>query len=685
MQIRVVNLLRIWVVNLTGLEGSTSRHLGGQHKRHFRDQVRRNIQENKNSKNKVEHLASLCIFSSSKLFNHKCEYQMKLSEATIEHTVQIILDKYHFPVQFIKKMIVEFNLKDCEDTICNRNASVEKKNKAPLQGDLFSEALEVPASKKAAKVNELSNEEKMKLILGSVGSLLFTGSGKINVECRQRIIDKWTDSEINRQFEKRINAQGNSRAHKVGKLAKQRWHSGKSWANTFVAISGFDKVFTGLANDGKKSKYVDIDPVVKLPSLMDFQIQLKEQLIETLTQKGDAAKCMISLPTGGGKTRTAVEAFVEWLRPRFANGKYLIWLTQSEELCEQAIESITQVWSSTEFTESLRVYRHFGSNDFTLDDLQGGVLVCTIHKIYNAVIADSELADEIISKCGAMIIDEAHRATSDMYQKLYEYASNKNGPNLFPICGLTATPGRTIDTKALSQLFQYNLCTPNLGEDFERDPLKYFRDNRYLANPIHRIVLTHINVTTGDDVPQLDILDKAKVQLMKEELEQYFKKTLNKKLAKEPQRNKLILQTLREIPADQLTIVYACTIEHAQYLSSIMNYYRRSSVVVSSETRKPLRRKYVEQFKKGEIKFIFNYGVLTTGFDAPKTENIVICRPTFSDVLYEQIVGRGLRGPKFGGTPFCTIIDFCDNFLRFGDQQAYLRYSGFWVREETIG
>jgi superfamily II DNA or RNA helicase len=112
----------------------------------------------------------------------------------------------------------------------------------------------------------------------------------------------------------------------------------------------------------------------------------------------------------------------------------------------------------------------------------------------------------------------------------------------------------------------------------------------------------------------------------------------------------------------------------------MMIFLGRSSVVISSDTRAPLRRKYIEQFKAGEIEFIFNYGVLTTGFDAPKTENIVICRPTFSDVLYEQIVGRGLRGPKFGGTATCTIIDFCDNYFRFGDQQAYKRFENSWYQ-----
>ena len=373
-----------------------------------------------------------------------------------------------------------------------------------------------------------------------------------------------------------------------------------------------------------------------------------------------------------GKTRTAVEAFIEWLQPRFAEGKYLIWLAQSEELCEQAIASISQVWSSKEFTDSLRVYRYYGSNDFNIDDLCGGVVVCTIQKIYNAVTNDTPFIQEVISNCGALLIDEAHRATSPMYQKLYEYSQKLNGEPMFPICGLTATPGRNGETYKLSELFQSKLYTPNLGDEYNKNPLAYFRNNKFLAVPIHKIVNTNFNIE------DFKIDENLKDEEIKDELEKYFKKTLNKKLATDINRNIKIISTLSQFKKGMQSLVYACTVEHATYLASMMNFLGRSAVVVSSDTRKPLRRKYIEQFKNGEIEFIFNYGVLTTGFDAPKTENIVICRPTFSDVLYEQIVGRGLRGPKFGGTETCTIIDFCDNFFRFGDQQAYMRFKDFW-------
>ena len=86
----------------------------------------------------------------------------------------------------------------------------------------------------------------------------------------------------------------------------------------------------------------------------------------------------------------------------------------------------------------------------------------------------------------------------------------------------------------------------------------------------------------------------------------------------------------------------------------------------------------IELFKQKKIEFLFNFGVLTTGFDAPKTDCIVIVRPTTSEVLYEQIIGRGLRGPEFGGTEECDIIDFADNIFRLGSQMAYTRFAEFW-------
>ena len=155
-----------------------------------------------------------------------------------------------------------------------------------------------------------------------------------------------------------------------------------------------------------------------------------------------------------------------------------------------------------------------------------------------------------------------------------------------------------------------------------------------------------------------------------------------KNLAKNVQRNKIILNKLLELPEDSRVLVYACTVEHAEVLNNLLIAKGKRSVVITGDTPRYKRQSFIEQFKQNDIQFIVNHSVLTTGFDAPKTDIIVLCRPTFSDILYEQIVGRGLRGTKFSGTETCTIIDFCDNCGRFGDQQSYKRFESFWYKGE---
>jgi DNA repair protein RadD len=86
----------------------------------------------------------------------------------------------------------------------------------------------------------------------------------------------------------------------------------------------------------------------------------------------------------------------------------------------------------------------------------------------------------------------------------------------------------------------------------------------------------------------------------------------------------------------------------------------------------------VTEFKKGSIRVLCNCEVLTTGFDAPKVTHVVMARPTVSQVLYEQIVGRG---PKFGGTERCTILDCRDDFRGPRPELGYERFRKVWQAE----
>jgi superfamily II DNA or RNA helicase len=103
-----------------------------------------------------------------------------------------------------------------------------------------------------------------------------------------------------------------------------------------------------------------------------------------------------------------------------------------------------------------------------------------------------------------------------------------------------------------------------------------------------------------------------------------------------------------------------------------------ASAFVSGKTRDVTRRRIVDEFKNGAVRVLCNCEVLTTGFDAPKVTHVVMARPTVSQVLYEQMVGRGLRGPRFGGTDTCVIIDCEDNYRADRPVLGYKRFRQVW-------
>jgi superfamily II DNA or RNA helicase len=77
--------------------------------------------------------------------------------------------------------------------------------------------------------------------------------------------------------------------------------------------------------------------------------------------------------------------------------------------------------------------------------------------------------------------------------------------------------------------------------------------------------------------------------------------------------------------------------------------------------------------------------VLTTGFDAPRTDLVLIARQVFSPVRYMQMVGRGLRGEKNGGTASCRIVTVVDNLGRFADRHPYHYSRQYFSAMESAG
>ena len=152
------------------------------------------------------------------------------------------------------------------------------------------------------------------------------------------------------------------------------------------------------------------------------------------------------------------------------------------------------------------------------------------------------------------------------------------------------------------------------------------------------------------------------------------------KIAINKKRNILIVANiLEQVRAGRQCIVFACSVNHSILLSTLLNLKSIKTYPIYGNMSETSRRVAIESFKKSETKVLTNYGVLTTGFDAPNIEVIVVARPTKSIVLYSQMIGRGLRGPKVGGKSNNLLIDIIDNIEGFGEESnIYDFFTGYW-------
>lgn len=111
-------------------------------------------------------------------------------------------------------------------------------------------------------------------------------------------------------------------------------------------------------------------------------------------------------------------------------------------------------------------------------------------------------------------------------------------------------------------------------------------------------------------------------------------------------------------------LVFAASIAHANEVHQELQRQGIRSALVTSETSSQDRAAALEMFRAGEVQALTNVGVLTTGFDAPCTDCIVSMRPTKSDVLWQQMLGRGMRLAQ--GKVNCLLLDFVGNLERLG-------------------
>ena len=532
--------------------------------------------------------------------------------------------------------------------------------------DLVSGAERVKGNEKS----RISNEELAGFLIDVEGVDLFK-----KTEMREYLVKSLDADQIRTLASWNSDPLPRSQRERIQQIVGRRWHPGKQWSQYFASFLGFPKSFAGLVGSPNGPAIEEVEPYIHLPSLYDYQHDLLTQLQEVLNISSHQKRALLSLPTGAGKTRTAVEALLTWWNKNEDIKPYILWIAQSDELCEQAAESFREVWvdkGGGGIRKTLRIYRCWGSYKAFPEEYADGVVVASIQKLHRSVQTDigKEELHRIVEDALAVVIDEGHRSTADSYTEVLEAAgftfgrSDTDSPA--PLIGLTATPYRGFsheENQKLTRRYNGKLLTSKILGD---DPLQTLRE---------RGVLSYVNHET--------LHTDAKFELTHEEV-QHFQQmnelpaSFVTRVGQDAKRNYLLLENLVEIPEDWPVLCFGCSVHHASALAVLLRRKGRTAAVVTSDTRRATRRHLIEEFRQRRIQVLCNYGVLTTGFDAPKIRAVVIARPTTSVVLYEQMIGRGMRGPANGGTDKCLVVDLTDNIARFQGQMAYKRMENLW-------
>lgn len=355
----------------------------------------------------------------------------------------------------------------------------------------------------------------------------------------------------------------------------------------------------------------DYLPVQRGKSINAENLQLKEHQLAALKsleemRERNESIALLYHATGTGKTVTAVSD-----AKRF--GKRTLFLAHTIELVNQAYETFKNLWKDVTVGK-------FGDTVKEKDTF----IVCGS---IQSVALNLELFHE--DEFGYLIIDEAHHASAETYQKVLAYFRPQ-----FTL-GLTATPDRT-DEKDIIEIFK---------------------------NTAHKLDI-QTAVEIGELVPVRCIRIHTNIDLTKVRFNsiQYNIRDLESKIFV-PERNTLIVDTFMEYVSDKRTVIFCASVKHAEQIADMIKERGVNAVSVSGSMKSSERKEMLAKFQKGEIKALCACDLLNEGWDCPETEVLFMARPTMSKVLYTQQLGRGMRLAE--GKEFLMVFDFVDNASQY--------------------
>ncbi|MFN8669451.1 MAG: DEAD/DEAH box helicase family protein [Gemmatimonadaceae bacterium] len=381
------------------------------------------------------------------------------------------------------------------------------------------------------------------------------------------------------------------------------------------------------------------------------------------------AGALLVLPTGGGKTFTAVRFLC---RHPLSDGYKVLWLAHTHHLLEQALDAFgkredphaeMEVGSIHEPRERLRarvVSGTPGHSRIAHITPQDDVVICTLQSAVRAYRGGHDALRSFIESARGklmVVFDEAHHAPAPSYTQ-FLVSLRTELPQL-KLLGLTATPMYNDQRREgwLPKLFPQGIV-------YQVSPAKLIAAG-ILSKPIVTSCQTHFS-------PTFNPTEFARWR----ETFQDLPEGIVTQLATNQSRNAAIANTYVEQREHfGKTIIFAdrwpqCEVLRDKLLRSGVRadavYSHVDAKGATPEERNRRARddnaRALSRFRADELDVLINVRMLTEGTDVPSVKTVFITRQTTSPILLRQMVGRALRGPKFNGTPSANIVMFTDDW-----------------------
>ncbi len=371
---------------------------------------------------------------------------------------------------------------------------------------------------------------------------------------------------------------------------------------------------------------------------------------------------MVVMPTGAGKTVTAGN----WmLKHHVSSGGRVLWLAHRRGLLRQAFRCIQQLGNSAYPKTELGMIA-VSSNDASLSMVaqEHDVVFLTMQSAVQQGAQDFlEVFVQDSLKGTFVVVDEAHHAAAPSYRKLLRWLKERG----CKLLGLTATPVRADheDQHRLAALFDETIVY-----QVNRQQLI---DQNILAVPSFETVKTRVEVErefTREDYRQLRQFGDIGPKVLK-------------RLAKNASRNQLIVERyVKNQDRYGPTIVFAADTAHCVTLTE---EFRKAGVDADyvAYWRPDVATVIARYQEQRQPDVLINAEMLTEGFDAPHTRTVFVARPTRSEVLLTQMVGRALRGTVAGGNELAHLVTFMDTWEEFNVLDARYVLNGDEAGEEA--